>query len=369
MNSFDFLRKLYISSKSAVVITNSNNTIFWSRNLEKVGLKEEDITGENVYGYFKSRINRLYPCESIVKINGLYYQYNVKAITEKNSHDFIVLEIITEPISNIYIDDDTITGLIKDTQDTITLNTQAILNVVDRSPNRLSEAERNSIESSIKNIVSSNVSLASVAEIKVDMRRCGVECLSIANLLTKYSEICQAVFKDIDIDIDLICVEDVYGCVRENAFYNVCNAMLSRAICIAKGYVDRIVFSIELLNTNEAMIKVITSTSSGKVRVTDPSVLQNKLDKGNAVGTDMFNIRYFCREINGNAVERIDHVTKEVSVSVKIPNCESQGVTLFSCANKDNAKNIPNELYDKYGNMTPYSKMSAYLADLLDSFK
>jgi hypothetical protein len=124
-----------------------------------------------------------------------------------------------------------------------------------------------------------------------------------------------------------------------------------------------------MLVTDTVEVAVTIQNPSGQVRASDSDIYSRKLQQGRAVGTDVFNIRYFCREIDGGSVERIDHNKPEVKVSIKIPNCESQGVMLFSCKNKDNVKNFPMNIYDRYGNITQCAKVRVTLSNMLDSIK
>jgi hypothetical protein len=358
-----------MSSHSAVIITNSINSIFWSKNLDKLGIQDDDLSGEKVYRFFKSRINKLYPTEGIVEIQEQHYQYNVKAISEKNSHDFVILEIMTEPIEHSFINDSHISDLIRDNQLALEKGTGEILSLLEKSPNKLSKEEYTSVEDSVKRVLASNANLSLASEMRNELYSKRNPSCSLSSTITNLAEVCQAVFKDTDVEIDLVCVEDIYGHISETAFEDICSAMLNRALCSARGRVDKIVFSLEMLVTGTVEVAVTIQNPSGEVRAIDLDMYTKKLGNGRAVGTDLFNIRYFCREVDGGSTERIDHVKHEVKVSVRIPNCESQGVMLFSCKNKSNAKSLPLEVYDRYGNVTKSCRLATALSDMLGNIK
>jgi hypothetical protein len=369
MNSFDFLRRLYISAPSAVVITNSINSVFWTKNLDKIGITADDMTGDNVYKYFKTRVNKLHSGEGIVSINGFGYHYNVKCVTEKSGHDYIVLEIITEPISRAFINDDNVANWMLDLRHGFENGSGEISKVVKTRCNNVSLEDKGFIDEAILDMLKNTLPLTLVTDMKGEIHNKQPESCSLSNLLVKFAETCQAVFRNINIDIEVNCVEDIYGHIGETSFFNACIATLSRTLCSCRGMVDKIVFSLELLTTGITEIGVSVQSPSGEVRISNADDLKKKLLLGNALGTDLFTIRYFCGELGGSASERIDRINNETRVILKIPNCESQGVMLFKCKNQNNIKNLPTTIYDNYGIITPYSKIVVGLRDILPNLK
>lgn len=354
MNSFDFLRKLYRTSKCAVIVINSANTLFWSTGLEKLKLKEDDVRGKKSADIFGTPITKLLPGEYTLSISNKAYIYNVKSYSDR-SNEFIIVEIMLESISNAVINDVNISNLMEKNTDSIKKNTSDIMAIVDKiqsNNNIVTDDDYSSIVQSARKLLNTNRNVISAIETKHEIVSKKIEPISISQLISQFADDCETVFKPKDVEVVLNCVEDIYAEVSNNAFYNLCLSILNRILCISDGYVDKIVLNLEMINDSYAEVSISSESASGKVRIANLDELKAKIEENDALDTDLFAIKYFCEKFHAEAVQRIDYENNSTLIKVKIPSCMSQGITLF----KTNAV-IPKCL-DKF------SKISVALSDV-----
>lgn len=348
MNSFDFLRKLYRTSKCAVIITNSANTLFWSTGLDKIKLKEDDVRGKKSADIFGVPITKLLPGEYNLLVPNKTYIYNVKSYSDR-SNEFIIVEIMTEPISNAVINDVNVSNLMEKNDSSIKSNTSDIMAIVEKvqhSKNTITDEDYSSILKSARKILNTNRNVINAIETKHEIAENKIESISISNLISKFADDCEVVFEPKNVEVTLNCIEDIYSRVSSNAFYNLCISVLNRILCISDGYVDKIIINLEMFRESYAELSISSESSSGKVRIANLDDLKAKLEENDALNTDLFAIKYFCEKFHSEATQRIDYDKNSALIKIKIPNSTSQGITLFKCN-----KHIP-EYFEKFSTLS-----------------
>lgn len=331
MPSLDFLKKLYKTSKSAVMIVNTTNTICWTNNLFKIGVTEEDMRGEVGKQYFGKHICELYPGEYLARINGSSYTYNVKTFADR-TNEFVIVEIRTVTLGTSIIDDDAVCNLLDENQDTIKTNTSNIISTVDviQMHKKVTPNDYSKILQFAKNIMNSNRPLFSLIETR---RECDDELLeiSISEIVQRVAETINAFFNPKKVNIVINCTEDVYCKMSNLAFENLCLACLGRLICICDGYIDSLTIGLEMTTSSSAELYLCAESPSGKVRISKLDELKNQLEKENTMGTDLFFIKYFCEKFSAEATQKIERDIHRTTISVVLPYCYAVDIMLFKC--------------------------------------
>lgn len=329
MPSLDFLTKLYKTSKSAVMIINTTNTICWSTNLFKIGLTEEDMRGKDSPKYFGKHICELYPGEYLAKINGSSYTYNVKTFADR-TNEFVIVEIRTVTLGTSVIEDDAVCDLLDENQDIIKTNTSNILSAIDimQIDKKNNTDNYNKILQYAKNIMNSNRPLFNLIETR---RECDEELLeiSISEIVQKVTDTINAFFNLKKVDVVINCTEDVYCKMGNIAFENLCLACLGRLMCICDGYIDSLTIGLEMTTSSSAELYLCAESPSGKVRISNIDELKQQLEKENTMGTDLFFIKYFCEKFSAEATQKIERDIHRTTISVVLPYCYAIDIILF----------------------------------------
>lgn len=334
MTSFDFLRKLYKTSKSAVIINNTANTIFWSNNLDRIGTSEEEVKSDKAITFFKKMTYQLYPGEYIANINGKSFTYNVKTFADR-TNEFVIMELRTECISYSFINNEEVSNLLEESNFNLKKNTADIVSIIDKlqsQKTKITDAEYSNILNSARQILNCNRNISDLVEIRNEIENNQVERVSLSELTSNVAEDCETVLKTKNVEVVLNCIEDIYAVVGKNAFNNLCISALNRLFCISDGYIDKLIIGLEMVSDYSAELYISTESPSGKVRLSNLDDLKEKLSKNDALGTDLFSIKYFCEKFSAEATQKINHDEHTATISIKLPRCESEGIMLFRCS-------------------------------------
>lgn len=334
MTSFDFLKKLYKTSKSAVIINNTANTIFWSTNLNKLGIKEEDVKSEKAKEYFNGKYTyELYPGETVAHVNGSAYPVNVKTFADR-SNEFVIIEIRTETFSHAFINDNELAKLIDINSVNLRINAGDIISTLDRLKENdatLDDQTYENIIYSIRRMLNTNRNLYAIADDRFEefSYRNGHQN-NLSEVCCNLVEECEKVLNPKNIQVDFACIENILSTINERAIKNVILSMINRAFCISKGYVDKIVIGLEMLNSTVCELSVSTECESKATKISDQTELEDRMSMGDCIGSDLFAIRYFCEKYHSEATQKINHEELTTSLIIKMPYCESSGIMLFN---------------------------------------
>jgi len=333
MASLDFLTKLYKTSKSAVVIINTENTICWCSNLSKIGVYEEDIRGEKSKDYFGKNICELYPGEYIAKINGNCYTYNVKTFADR-TNEFVVVEIRTVTLGASVVEDEAVCDLLSENQAIIrnsTCNIMATVDCLQAQKSRVSKSDYNSIVQWSKNIINSNRPLFNIIETRHECES-ELEEISLSTLTKSIADNCKKALSPKKIEVVINCTEDIISKMGELSYESLCLSAINKLMCICDGFVDKLIIGLEMLSEDSAELYFSTESPSGKVRITDAEELKKQIQRKDIMGTDLFYIKYFCEMFSAEATQKIERDIHKATVSIILPKCHSNGIMLFKCS-------------------------------------
>lgn len=333
MSSLDFLVKLYRTSKSAVVIVNTTNTICWSINLFKIGVYEDDVRGELGEQFFGKHICELYPGEYVAKINGNCYTYNVKTFADR-TNEFVIVEIRTVTLGASIVQDDAVCDLLSENQAIIKTSTCDIISTLDvlqMQKSRVSKNDYNKILKCAKNIMNSNRPLFNIIETRHECET-DLDEISLSELVQNIASNCRNFFAPKKVDIVINCTEDIYSLMGSISFENLCLSCINRIVCICDGYIDKLIIGLEMVSDNSAELYFSTESPSGKPKITDFTELKKQIQKDDIMGTDLFYIRYFCEMFSAEATQKIEHDIHKTTISIELPRCSASGIMLFRCS-------------------------------------
>jgi hypothetical protein len=330
MNTFDFLRRYYKSSESTVIICNATKISLWFINLDSLSLIEDELLPNACADLFGKPIYQLVKGEHILNIGKRAYTYNVKTLSDK-ANSFVVAEIRTESINSSFVNSDQIAELFSNYDNAIKVNTKEITYLLNKSMDakQLTQESYDAIIKCTRNLLQASRIMSSVLEIKGDLKNIKRGKNSISSFAVSFVELYAPLFKEKNIDLVLNCLEDIYAPVGKISFDNLCTAILNRLLCISDGYIDTITISLDMIGDGILNLLVFTESDSQTLKVSNRDDLKKKLEQQDAIGSDLFAIKYFCEGYFAEATQKVNSTLHNSTISVKIPNCEIEGVTVL----------------------------------------
>ncbi|MGN1411298.1 MAG: hypothetical protein ACI4WH_02155 [Oscillospiraceae bacterium] len=354
MDSMYFLKKLYKTSKSAVIIVDTSNTIFWSTNLGLVSSSPEEMKSEDAVNFFGKRPCDLYPGQGVANIHGTQYTYNVKTYSDRTT-EFVIIEIRTESTTSDFIRSDSINKFSSLTSCSLQKNTSSIVSIVNdayTNKSKISLDKYNSVLDSVRQILSTNRNITNLKEIKDQVQVTFADKVSFSNTIKGFADDCNNLLKSKNIKTTVECVEDVKCYINENILYNLCISLLNKLIAMSGGYVSDITLDLEMYSENIAEFTMLLEGNNKEPVISNQEALQEINQRGCVFGTDLFFIKEFCESFHCEAIQRTNSDEHKFAITIKIPRCESSGVMLFKC------EDVQPDYVDKF------SKLSIGLSEI-----
>lgn len=333
MDSMYFLKKLYKTSKSAVMIVDTSNTVFWSTNLSLISSSPEEMKGDEAVKFFGKKPCDLYPGQGVVNIHGTQYTYNVKTYSDRTT-EFVIVEIRTESTTSDFISSDSINKFSSLTTSNLQKNTSSIVSIVNdayTNKSMISLDKYNSVLDSIRQILSTNRNLNNLKEIKEQVQVTFADKVSFSNTIKSFADDCNNLLNPKNIKATVECIEDVTCYINDSILYNLCIAVLNKLIAMSDGYISDITLDLEMYSDSIAEFTMLLEGNNEEPVITNQEALQEINQRGCVFGTDLLFIKEFCENFHCEAVQRINVDEHKFAITLKIPRCESNGVMLFKC--------------------------------------
>jgi hypothetical protein len=334
MNSLDYIKKLYKGSKSSVVVVNATGTVFWSTNLERLGLQEDDFKGRRAVHLFGTSIHMMYPGEYVLHIRGMGYTYTVNTYSDRNN-DYTVLQISLHSIPHYVVEDYDIANLMDKRYKDMEKYATELVNLVERLnllQTPVSKEDYDSVVGYTRNILSIDRGLANVLEMRKNKCFNRDAHVNLSETVQGIAEECCALLRKKDVNVELNCVEDIYTELSAVTIYNLCLAMTKRVMCICRGAIDQLSFTIDMVSDSDVDLTVSTNNDfTGKFRMPKANELWQKYAISDTIGSDLFVLRYFCMTYNTEARQKSGAGDNVTFLRIRVPRCHSQGIKLFTC--------------------------------------
>lgn len=333
MDSLYFLKKLYRTSKSAVIILDTTETNFWSTNLNLISTTPEEIQSDKAIEFFGVKPTDLYPCEGIATIHGTQYTYNVKTYSDR-TFEFIIIELRTKSSTTDFVNSNTITKLAESTACAVKKNTANITSIVDNcygNKSRINVSDYNSILCSVKQILNTTKTITNLKEIQSQPRLTFTDKIDFSDVVTEFANECNNVLGSKNIKANIDCLETIYGYIHESIIYNLCIAMLNRLLAMSGGYVSEITVGLQMFSDDISELGIELTCSDNQCRVENVDALNDIKNRGCVFGSDLFFMKEFCEHFHCEAVQRVNEDEHRYAISIKIPRCEADGILLFKC--------------------------------------
>jgi ribosomal protein S6 len=360
MDTLYFLKKLYKTSKSAVLIVDISENFFWHSNLEAIRLSPTIFRNDNEnIKIFGSTLGELYPGEGLANIRGRQFPYTVKTYSDRTA-EYVIIEIRSSSVTTDFINSDNIDNLSKLTSKNIDRNTEKILNVTNAlfdGTHQLTSDDYDLILGAVQDLRHASKAVSNLEALKRENNGMSDDKINVTQTVLAFANDCKSLLYPKKINVEFNCSEEILGHINRNILYNLCSSLVSSVIKSSDGYVDNISIRLEMNGAETADLWVIADCRDkvGRFvnlkRAKNSEELMEMKNTTTAFGNDVFYIREFCNSFNTTFNTSAKPDKHHYEIIMNLPYCSYNNIELFHCddyirKNTDKFSNLNLNLFE-----------------------